>query len=405
MKNENNKKILILTSFFYPEQNTSAILPSELAFEFAKEAYDITALVGYPKEYVKAGTVVPKKETVNGVKISRLKYTGFNRHSVLGRIANILSFSLAVFFKPSYFRKADVVITITNPPLLPYIVALHCRFFHKKLITYIFDLYPDVAVNLGYLSATSKIAKVFNVFYKTVFKVSDKVVAISGDMKEYLHATKSLPYEKLQVIHNWYNDIKPDSTYIVPATPSKENPLTIIYGGNMGEAQDMDTLLEAVKILKNDERFKFILVGQGSQKEKIKDYIVENQLSNCLLHDYVPKDEYDKMSEAASLGVLSLKSVIKGLGSPSKLYSYLATKKPVIAILPEGMDIGEAITSHNVGLVVANGESQKIADFLKGCAEDTNKLNEMAENGYKLFKDNYTLEKSFEKYKALVEEI
>lgn len=387
-----------MCQYFYPETLSSAVLPYELATEFFEAGYSVDALVGYPNEYLKTDYNVPEHQNVHGINVTRLKYSSANRHSKLGRIANIVSLSAAVLLKPSFIKKSDYIICFTNPPLLPYVAALYAKIFHKKLIVVIYDLYPDAPIKLGYLKSNSKIATAFTKMYNTVFNNSYKIVVLSSEMKKYLIKNKKIDEAKIKIIPNWYKDCHREIQY-------KSNfPLTILYGGNMGEAQEMDTLLTAAKILKNDSRFRFMFVGQGSQKNKVDNFIKKNGLDNCCSEDFMTKEMYDELIENVSITVLSLKQEVCGLGSPSKFYGYLAAKKPVIAIVPDETDVVRDINGYRCGCYVPLGNAGVLVGFLKKCAEKPELLHEMSENSYKLFMDKYTLKHSFEKYKNVIEE-
>lgn len=395
-KKNKPRNILFLCQYFYPETLSSAVLPYELATEFFEHGYTVSALVGYPNEYLKSNYNVPLKQNVHGINVERLKYTGVDRHSKLGRVANILSFSMAVMAHPQKIKKADVLICTTNPPLLPYVASIYAKRYHKKLVVIVYDVYPDAPIRLGYLGKDSKIAVAFNKLYESVFRYCFRIVVLSTEMKDYMIHYKKIKEDKVSVIPNWYRDVHKNVEYM------PKLPITIFYGGNMGEAQEMDTLIEAIKALKDDDRFNFIFVGQGSQKEKIEKIVKDERLRNCKVYDFLEKQIYDQLIENATLTVLSLKQEICGLGSPSKFYGYLAAKKPVIAIVPEDTDVARDIEEYRAGAYIPFGESDKLVEFLINCAERLEDLKSMSENAYKLFLDKYTLAKSFAKYEEIV---
>ena len=92
-----NKSILFLCQYFYPEKISSGVLPFELAEYLAGKGYKINALVGYPKEYNDIKNV-PTKEVINGVKIQRVRYIQSNRSNFFGRIINYIGLCLSIFF-------------------------------------------------------------------------------------------------------------------------------------------------------------------------------------------------------------------------------------------------------------------------------------------------------------------
>lgn len=393
------KRLLFMCQYFYPETLSSAVLPYELACELKKNGFDVAALVGYPNEYLRTDYKVGKYEKVNGIGIQRLKYSGLNRRSNKGRLLNMISLSMSYLCHPWLIKKSDTLLCFTNPPVLPIIAALQSKKYHKKLAVVIYDLYPDGPVKLGYLRENSLIIKGFTNAIKKVFMQCSKIIVLSSEMKEKLLIEYDIDSDIIEIIPNWYQDCHKYLSY----EPSF--PLKIIYGGNMGEGQEMDTLLKTAKLLSDDSCFQFIFVGQGSQKPKIDSYIKDNKLTNCSSYDFLVKTKYDKLIEGASLSCLSLKEEIWGIGSPSKFYGYLAAKKPVIAIVPENTDIARDIKEYACGIHISIGDAEALVGFLKRCADDTDYLKFMSENAYKLFLDKYTLEKSTEKYEKILKSI
>jgi len=237
---------------------------------------------------------------------------------------------------------------------------------------------------------------VFDRLNRFVFDTSYKVVAISGDMKKYLVEEKGVKAEKIEVIHNWYKDSYEDITY------ETGKPVRILYGGNMGVAQDMKTITDAVELLGNDERFEFVFVGHGSKKEEIQKLIEKENIRNCKMYDFLPKDAYDELLKTSHMAVLSLEESVCGIGSPSKYYGYLALKKPVIAIVPEETDIAEDIREYQMGIHVKNGDAKKLRDELVRMYENPELLMQMSEQSYDMFRKKYTLEIASQKYISLL---
>ena len=103
------KDILFLLQFFYPEYVSSATLPGDTASRLAEEGYSVDVLCGYPHEYLD-GTDVPRKETVQGINIRRVRYLQLHRKKFLGRIVNYLSLTIAMMFRIFSMRKYKTII-------------------------------------------------------------------------------------------------------------------------------------------------------------------------------------------------------------------------------------------------------------------------------------------------------
>jgi len=182
-----DNKILFMLQFFYPEYITSALLPFQTAEHLVKEGFDVTVYCGYPKEYVSdEKNSVPKKETVSGIKINRIKYMQFERSNMLLRIINYFSLVVSFLLKTFSFRKYDQIVVYSNPPILP-IVAIVCNMLFKTDIIFVsYDIYPEIALKTDNLDENSITTKFMNFINKQLYKRAKKVVALSTEMKEFI---------------------------------------------------------------------------------------------------------------------------------------------------------------------------------------------------------------------------
>lgn len=393
-----NEQILFLCQFFYPEKVSSAVLPFELAQAFVEHGYKVKSLNGFPKEYTDQ-KVLKKKELVNGVSINRVRYLQMKRSGFLGRIINYFSFCIAIFFHFLQFRNIDYCITYSNPPLLPFIPALFSSLFHFKIIYVVYDLYPDVAVKFNAIRKDSMIEKIMNFVNSFVFKRCHKIVVLSSEMKEYFIAHKEGNEDKVCVIPNWYNKLSTSKK-----VKKKNDKLKIFYGGNMGVLQDMETLKQAMIHFKNDPKVEFIFAGHGIKYDEIKKCINEQEIKNATMYEFLPKEQYDRLIDDIDVAVVSLEEDVKGLGSPSKVYSYYAAGKPVIAIVPEDTDIVRDIKEYQNGFTIENGKVKELIKVIKELlCYSMEKMNTLGEFSEQLHNEKYTLKINAEKYLNLLE--
>ena len=385
-------KILVVCQFFYPEKISSGILPYEMACELVKNDYEVTALVGYPKEYSDQNEIL-RKEVINGVNVKRVRYLTSSRDNFFGRIINYLSFCVSIILNFHSFFNIDYCISYTNPPLLPPIIALFSKLFKFKYIFEIYDLYPDAAIKSGSISGDGIIAKIFDKTTRYSLEQCWKIVVLSNECKNYLIKNKSVKECKVVMIPNWYS---PQS--VVRNSIIDTGELKILYGGNMGVMQDMDTIFSLVKELKNEENIKFIFAGHGVKKQKLKESVKKYNLTNCAIYDFLPKDEYDHLMNTVDLAIVSLEKFSLGLGSPSKVYGYLSKGIPLLAIMDENTDIVKDIKKYNCGIYVNNGQINILKNKLLEIYKDKVFLNLMSKNALKLFNEKYTLKKSMDKF-------
>lgn len=394
-------KIMFVCQYFYPEKVSSGVLPYEMASKMSEAGFEVSALVGYPKEYATNNDEVSFMETTDkGVKIKRIRYIQSNRSNFIGRILNYVSFCFSVWKNRKEFKNIDKCICYTNPPLLPFVVARLSKKYYFDMFFELYDLYPDVAIRSNTVNENNIICRIMRLATDYALKNAKKIILLSSEMEAYLLSTKRQLNlkNKCIVIPNWYKrqNEKKERIY--------NKPLVILYGGNMGIMQEMDTLVNTIISLKNNFDIRFIIAGHGIKKESIEKTIKKQNIMNCEIYDFLPKEEYDMLMKKVDLAVVSLETFGKGLGSPSKVYSYLSSGIPIIAIMPDNTDIVNDIKIYQCGVHITQGDYQSLTDFLIQIKDDTEKLVKMGLNAKKLFDEKYDIDVISRQYEQMFRE-
>ncbi|MGX7132227.1 glycosyltransferase family 4 protein [Enterococcus songbeiensis] len=400
------RDVLFMCQFFYPEFVSSALLPYQTAKGLVEAGISVDVLCGYPKEYSDSEKTVPLNETVEGITIHRKKYLQLGRKNFLSRLINYFSFTLAIGINLFKCRKYKILIVYSNPPILPIIAVIAKKLFGCKIIFVSYDLYPEIAVNSGVLNESGIISKVMRFINKKLFKNVSRVVSLSHDMKRYIVENREISSEKVQVIPNWATESFQTTDTITNEQLREiraEYRLIVSYFGNMGTAQDIDTLMKTI----NDEKIKqskiaFLFAGHGNKKDKLKAFVQENQLSNCYVFDYLKGEDFTEALNISDLFVVTLENSISGLAVPSKTYSYYQAEKPVIAIMDKDTDIILEIEQYQAGIALENNASQELIRVLMKIQEDEETLLAMKKNVSKLHNEKYKKEYQIQKYIDLV---
>ncbi|RID82708.1 glycosyltransferase WbuB [Mesobacillus zeae] len=398
-----------MCQYFYPEYVSSATLPTELAEDLVKKGVSVDVVCGYPQVYFK-GTPVTEKEDYKGIGINRVKYTQLNNKSKIGRIINFFSFFVSVLFKMPFLFKYKTILVYSNPPILPLIPYLVSRFSKTKFIFVAFDVYPDNALILGAIKNGSFIGKLMKYINSKVYRYSSAVVALSNDMKDYLIEHKiAIKPEIIKVIPNWYSHDKLDTNGKVYNEEFKELrkkwKFIVLYSGNMGSAQDIETILESMKKFKNSKDILFLFSGHGNKEEHVKEYIETNRIKNTRVYGFLLGNDYSDILQIADVCLVSLAKGIEGIGVPSKTYGYLAAGKPVLAIMSKETDIAKDLTKYQAGGCVEQGDSIGLQNLLLSYSDNKEILITSAAQAKKLYEKYYTREICTEKYYKLIKEI
>lgn len=403
------KDVLFLCQFFYPEYVSSATLPYDTAVSLSKAGFSVGAICGYPKEY-NLKDKVPLKEKHNNIEIKRLKYIQLKRTNFIGRIINYFSFTFAVTFRFFELRNYKTIIVYTNPPVLPFIAALANKFFKTKVIFVSYDIYPEIAYMTNTISKNSPISKFMRLINKTIFRHVTKVVAISNEMKSYLLKHRpSLSPNQVEVIPNWYKDkgisIKKSVENKLFASIKKENNLVVSYFGNLGIAQDFDTIIDAILQLKDDKGVHFMFAGHGNKMGLLKNIVEKERLDNVSIFDFLHGQDFQDALNISDCFIVSLADGLTGLAVPSKTYSYMMAGKPIIAIIGDESDIARDLKENSAGYSLNSGESYKLVKAIKDLKNNFNKRVYMGRNSRQVFLEKYTEEKCTQQYVNLVKKI
>lgn len=404
--------ILLLHQFFYPDYVTASVLITQLAEDLAARGMRVDALCGKPREYLAGDAKVPARETHNGVRIRRVGYLQLSRISKLGRLVNYFSFIVSVALRWPGLLRYDLIVVNTTPPLLPLIPSLLHVFFRRKFMFVCYDLYPDLAVAMGAISRGGLIDRVTRFTNRLTYRHAEKVVALGSEMKRrMLAAGLTDDAGKIEVIPNWCDE---DPALYAPIGCAESGrtpgaPFTVVYSGNMGVCQDMETIIRCAGLLngrrsRNGETspFRFELAGHGAKREGLRRRVEEAGMEGVTFHGFLMGDAYTELLRTADCFLVSLERGMAGLAVPSKTYNYLAAGRPVAALLSPDADIARELSEYCAGAVFANGDAEGLARWLEALAADREKVAEMGANARRLFEARYRRETCTGRYAQLI---
>ena len=381
--------ILFLCQFFYPEYISSATLPFDTALALQKSGYQVDVLCGFPKEYARS-TDVPSRETVEGIRIHRLKYVQLDRKGFLSRLVNYFSFTFMVLLHLLKMARYQAVVVYSNPPVLPWVASWAKALFGTKLVFVAYDLYPEVATRTGTLREGNVICRLMDHINACVYRRADCVVALSSEMRELILKRRPIRPERVTVIPNWYADREegaPERS-VNRFSELTQGKFVVSYFGNMGTVQDMETIRDAVCLLKNDPGIFFLFAGHGNKLEAMKRDIAQAGVENIRIYDFLHGEDFQDALRISGCALVCLDRDLTGTCVPSKTYSYMMQGLPLLAIMDEG-DIVSDIES-GAGMWVRNGESEKLAQCIRSMGKDPAAREAMGKRCRELFLEKYT---------------
>jgi glycosyltransferase involved in cell wall biosynthesis len=378
-------KILVVCQYYYPEQ----FRVNDICEQLVTDGHTVTVLTGLPNYPI---GVIPKeyrwgrkrKEVINGVKVIR-SYEFSRKKGVLSLGLNYLSYMLSASIKTLFMKKDFDIIFVYQ--LSPVTMALPAIVMKKitKLPVYLYscDIWPDSMKNI--ISNENKfIYKLVKKFSTYLYSQCDGLSVTSKPFIDYFNKVHSIPLDKISYIPQ-----HAEETYLNIEKAHKNGTTDFVFMGNIGIAQDIDCILEAIEKIKLVPNFKVHFVGDGSYLEESKKITKEKGLSDYVeFHGRHKLEEMPKFYKLADACLLTLKADnLVGLTMPSKLQGYMAAGRPVIGAIDGAAK--EVIEESKCGVCVNASDSQQFAIAIQDFIENPDRYNDCGENGRKYFKETF----------------
>lgn len=387
----------MLCEFFYPDSmGSTGTIVSNLS-RLLQDQYPDLQIDAFTSKNLYRGEARPlaNYENWQGINIYRVNTPPTKRDSSLLRLLAGLWFTLAIFFKLLWRPKYDVLLVLTNPPMLPLAATGIKLLKGSRFVFLIHDLYADMSVALGMAAADSKAVKLSQKMQAGFLAKATTVVALGRCMKEYLDQKFGLDADKVCVIPNW-GTIESVRTHEESAfrTENSLNGFVVLYAGNFGRFHNFDNILDAARKLEGTHpHVTFALVGGGAKKEEVAKRVQDEKIGNVRLLPFVPQEQLPDMLAAANVALITLEKGAEGLAVPCKLYNILASGRPAIAIMAAHAETARTIVEANCGLRVDQEDAEQLAQAIASLATQPELLREMGSNARKVHEQRYSLEK------------
>lgn len=383
-------KILFLTLVYSKKGNS---IYKDLIDELAKQGNEISVIAALERREKKKSYLEVESEKI---KVLRVKTFNIQKTNLIEKGIGTLTIekrfikAIEKFYKDEQF---DLVLYSTPPITFERVIKFIKKRDDASSYLLLKDIFPQNAVDLGMFSKKSLFYKFFRSKEERLYKISDYIGCMSPKNVDYLiENNKYLEEKKIEVCPN---SIEPTKDIHIDNSIRKdfgvdENELLIIYGGNLGKPQGIDFLIDILKENKSNSKLKFMIVGNGTEKDKIFNFVDDENLENVIVKERLPKDEYDKLVRAADLGLILLDKSFTIPNFPSRLLGYMDAGIPVLAATDVNTDIGEIIEKNNFGYWCESGDLKKFNLILKKCLDNKKELKEKGLIGRKYLEENYT---------------
>jgi glycosyltransferase involved in cell wall biosynthesis len=378
-------KFIILTDYFHPVIKSGAIIVGDLSDELINQGHNVSIVT-----FVNDQDEECKVSFDNNLQIIRIR-TRSRSYGMLGRLWSEQRYSKKIIKNLNKLNFFSYDAIICYSPSIFYGLAIKWLKTRNNVKAYLVirDIFPKWALD------SNLIRKGFFYYYlKTIEKKLYSNIDIIGiEAKSDLEYFENYQFEKpfkLEVLRNW-GSAQETKNVNFTHTFLDDSMVNIVYGGNIGSAQDLLSLINIIDHSILEERAFLTIMGSGNQYDAIKEIIRRKKLKNIILMPLVEKNEYTSIMSNADIGLVSLGSQMLSNNYPLKMIGYMQLGKPILASVNKNNEIFNLINENNIGFVSEASNQKDFNNNLNTLITNKNNIRrKQGQNGIALFNDKFT---------------
>ena len=377
-------RITILTQYYPPEIGAPPNRLSELAKSLKGFGHSVTVLTAMPN--YPTGKIYPGysgmwlRETLDGIPVIRSFIYPTQSVGLIKRLSSYFSFVVSsVLAGVLLLPKSDILMTESPPLFLGMAGFVLSRVKRARFIFNISDLWPESAVELDIIargSVSHRLSTLLELFlYRRAWLVSGQSKGILENISRRVPAIRTFHLSNGVDCRRFADSTMRNASV---AAQRQGDECLVVYAGLHGIAQGLDQVLEAARELTGSKNVRFVLIGDGPEKERLQGRAAILQLHNVTFLPPVPASEIPGILFAADIVLVSLKQEITG-AVPSKLYEAMAAGKPIV-LIARG-EAAEIIRNADAGYVVEPGNTSELVHAIEQLLSDQGIQKIMGDNG------------------------
>ena len=405
-------RIIIYSYNYYPEPIGIAPLITELAEGLVKRGHEVRVVTGmhnYPERQIYEGYQgkLYMTELRNGVAIQRSYVLVRPRPTLLERVILDASFVVSSFIHALRGKRPDVVF-LTSPPLPIAVPAALLGWLHRcPVILNLQDIIPEAAIHVGLLK-NKKLIWVFEGLEKFAYRNATKISIIADQFAHNL-IKKGVPAKKLVTIPNWV-----DTEFIHPLSKEHnyfrakyqlEGKFVLMYSGNIGLTQGLETVVKAAKLLAHVPDLVVIIVGEEKAIGRLLKFAQDLGANNVVVAPFQPRERLPEMLAAMDVGLVIQKQNVIAFNMPSKIQPILASGRPIIASVPLNGTAADVVRSSGGGLVVPPEDVNALAEAMWELYKNREKAESLGKYGRQYALEHYSFQQALDTYENLFLEV
>ena len=370
-------RLLVFNQYYWPGIEATAQLLTDLCEALADEA-EIKVVTGVLHGHEQQ----PRHVVHNGVEIVRVPSTSYERSQILARAANYATYLGNALLHGLRGPRPDIVLCMTDPPVVADVALLVARRYRTPLVVISQDVFPEIAVQLKRLENPALMG-LLRALVAVYLRRADRIVAIGETMRRRLEAKGARP-DRLHVIPNWVDTerLRPLGKDTQWAREWKfDRRFVVMHSGNVGHAQDLDSLVRAGTFLRDLDDLVIAIIGTGARRAELVALAERLDVRQLLFLYYQNRFVLPQSLSAADVHVVGLARGLAGYVVPSRLYGILAVGRPVIAAADPESETAHVVESVGCGIVVPPGRPELLARAIRDAHDGVHDLEAMGARG------------------------
>ena len=400
-------KIVIVTQYYKPE---NAKIPNSIAQSLAQRGHEVRVVTGYPnypegRLYSGFRQKLVHHENDGLVQVRRVPLVVSHSQNPVARFANYVSFALSSLCAGRFVRHADAVYVYATQMTAAFAPSVWSRTKGIPFVLHIQDLWPESVsgssmVRGGFLKKS--VEAILRPWLSAVYRRSAAVIAIAPTMRQML-VERGVDERKLHTVLNWAEErVGQRCQADLGQLGAHVSTLSVVYAGNLGELQDLETVVRAAAQVKDLTDFTLTLVGAGVAEPRLKRLAIELDATNVVFRGYVPFGEMGDIYASSDFQMVPLANMSIFRGTiPSKFQGSLVSGIPVITTVAG--DVSDIVLTHQIGLVSAPGDVDGLAaTFRAAYALTRNQRRAMGENARRYYAAEMSMKSGIDRIEEIL---
>lgn len=389
-------KLLVIGNYYEPEITSGIYLAKNLYESLADHGVEIELIIPSPsrginKDMYRKYLGLYEEKANGNLRIHRIKIYPETKNNIKRAFRYLLiQFKL---FRYASALTADVVFAQSTPPIIGITAAFLSKKIGAPFVYNLHDVFPDSMVNANMIKENSVIYKIGRIIENYTYKKACKIIAVSNDIKKNL-INKGVTADKISVISNWVDEdvvypICRDNNKLLKAWGLNPEQFYVVYAGNLGTSQNVDVILEAAKLTINYENIKYCIIGNGVEEKRLKNKSKLMRLDNVKFYPIQPYCDVSYVYSLGDVDVVTCKAGVGLAGMPSKTWSIMATKRPLLISFDKKSELWDLVTKTKSGLCSEPDDAENLANNILKFYCNKSLCNEYGNNGYSYIMNNH----------------